>query len=432
MSTTNKKFFSLECAVQNYHWGKLGEQSTVASLGRMQKNFNFDAEKHYAELWMGDHHRGPSIVQNMSEPTTLTQLLQNNPSLVGENIIKRFGKANLPFLFKVLSVETALSIQAHPNKEHAEILNRTRPDVYQDDNHKPEIAIAITPFEALCGFRPASEILSYFHEVEELLFVVGQKAVDELINAEMATDKKAKDEAVRRAIKGCLSQLMACDPNIIKEQLAKLVTRLNECHKKHEDTSLYLGRLLLRVHSQYLGDVGCFVIYFLNYIQLEPFESIFLGPDVPHAYIYGDIIECMANSDNVVRAGFTPKFKDVDTLIEMLDYKPQTVEETKFKPTSCSDDPHVSIYNPPIDDFSVKKIQIPAGNTFEYDVQSVKGPSILLTLSGHADVQYESEAGCLATSRGSVFFVGNGEKVKLTNISSNEELLMFQAYCDLV
>ena len=101
---------------------------------------------HEIQLWMGDHHKRPNIVENMPEPTNLAQLIQNNPSLVGDNIIQRFGKAKLPFLFKVLSVETALSIQAHPNKEHAEVLNRTNPDVYQDDNHKPEIAIGLFLF----------------------------------------------------------------------------------------------------------------------------------------------------------------------------------------------------------------------------------------------------------------------------------------------
>ena len=92
---------------------------------------------------------------------------------------------------------------------------------------------------------------------------------------------------MKRSIKGCLSKLMTCSPDVIKEQLSKLVTRLNECHEKQEDTSIYLGRLFLKVHSQYPGDVGCFFIYFLNYVQLEPFESIFLGPNVPHAYLHG-------------------------------------------------------------------------------------------------------------------------------------------------
>lgn len=101
------------------------------------------------------------------------------------------------------------------------------------------------------------------------------------------TEKSEKEEAVKRSIKECLSRLLKCDPLVVKEQLSNLVNRLNDCHKKKEDTSIYLGRLFLRIHSQYPGDVGCFVIYFLNYMKLKPFESIFFGPNVPHAYIDG-------------------------------------------------------------------------------------------------------------------------------------------------
>jgi len=100
-------------------------------------------------------------------------------------------------------------------------------------------------------------------------------------------EKSVKNDAVERSIKECLTRLLKCNPEVIKEKLSKLVSRLNDCHKKKEDTSLYLGRLFLRAHSQYPGDVGCFVIYFLNYIHLKPFESIFFGPNVPHAYISG-------------------------------------------------------------------------------------------------------------------------------------------------
>ena len=71
-----------------------------------------------------------------------------------------------------------------------------------------------------------------------------------------------------------------------------------------------------------------------------------------------DIIECMGNSDNVVRAGLTPKLKDVDTLLDILEFQPQSPEETKLVPTTTDDDPWVSTYNPPVDDFSVKKIQV--------------------------------------------------------------------------
>ena len=103
----------------------------------------------------------------------------------------------------------------------------------------------------------------------------------------LIVEKSVKEETVSRSIRGCLTRLMKSDERLVKEQLSKLVDRLNECHDKEEDTSLYLGRLFLRIHSQYPGDVGCFMIYFLNYIQLEPYESIYFGSGVPHCYLQG-------------------------------------------------------------------------------------------------------------------------------------------------
>lgn len=430
---TNIEVVPLSCAVQTYAWGKVGDQSTVAALAKNQAGFTFDQHMPYAELWMGSHPKGPSKLINMADSLSennsyLGDWITQKPSVLGTDVYQKFG-ANLPFLFKVLSVNKSLSIQAHPTKEHAEILHQERPDVYPDPNHKPEMAIALTRFEALCGFRPASEILNYFHEVQEFLAVVGQEAVDGLINAEMATEKSIRKSAVHKALKHCMTCLMECDPNILKIQLANLVKRLNECHEKREDTTPYLGRLFLRIHNEYPGDVGCFVIYFLNHIILEPYESIFLGPNVPHAYLAGDIIECMAASDNVVRAGLTPKYKDVATLTEMLNYTPQTVLETKFLPTQDDNDKFLSVYNAPVDDFSVRKIQIPSQTLQEYDMKVVHGPSILLTMSGKADLVFGTNSTKLC--KGSVLFISSGTHVSLKNIAPDEEVLLFQAYCDL-
>lgn len=170
----------LKCAVQNYDWGKLGKESEVAQLSSACKSFVVDDKKPYAELWMGTHVNGPSYVIDTEED--LSVWLQRNMDSLGSDVRKHFGD-NLPFLFKVLSVGKALSIQAHPNKvslildlikimmvfvifrflfkKHAEELHQSRPDLYKDPNHKPELAVALTPFQALCGFRNTAEIVDF-------------------------------------------------------------------------------------------------------------------------------------------------------------------------------------------------------------------------------------------------------------------------------
>ena len=416
-----EKIVQLSCPVKTYKWGKIGEASEVASLAERQSlDFKIDPEEPYAELWMGAHPQGMAKLIGNDTNSTLGQLIESNPDLLGNNIINKFG-ATLPYLFKVLSINKALSIQAHPTKDHAKRLHTLYPGKYPDPNHKPEMAIAITKFEALCGFRPLNEILDYFENIGELILLVGQEAYDKLKNA------AENSSLVEDALKNCISNLMECDVNIIKTQATGLTGRLKESQCKGEDTTSCLGNLFLRIHDQFPGDVGCFMIYFLNYITLDPFESIFLGPNLAHAYLSGDIMECMACSDNVVRAGLTPKFKDVKTLIEMLNYTPQSVEEIKFHPEKIDD--FESVYDPPVEDFTVRKVLIPSGSQSEYEFKETEGPSIFITIRGKCKMIGGSNADkSLNLSRGTVVFAGCNEIVTLKDIDK-DELLIFQAYC---
>ncbi|EYU44628.1 hypothetical protein MIMGU_mgv1a0065652mg, partial [Erythranthe guttata] len=157
----------LKCAVKNYDWGKVGEKSSVSRLYANNSRAEVDADSPYAEFWMGTHDSGPSYAavpngdseerrdngfkRENSNSVSLKDWIDRNPAVLGDRVLEKWGP-NLPFLFKVLSVAKALSIQAHPDKELAVILHKQQPGVYKDDNHKPEMALALTEFEALCGF----------------------------------------------------------------------------------------------------------------------------------------------------------------------------------------------------------------------------------------------------------------------------------------
>ena len=329
----------LSCSVQTYAWGKVGSSSEVARLaaGKACREFTLEEETNYAELWMGIHPNGPARL--VLEDQLLAEYIEKNPDCLGGKIQERFG-ATLPFLFKVLSVNKALSIQAHPNKSHAEQLHAERPTIYKDPNHKPEIAVALTQFEGLCGFRPLEEIQTFLQTVPELRGAV----------AEHQSLLAATQQSYEQQLKEAFQSLMVCSPEVLKEQLQALQSRLAA-----ESRSDPVSGLFLRLHSQYPGDVGCFVIYFLNHLQLSPGEAMFLGPNVPHAYLSGDCVEVMANSDNVVRAGLTPKLIDVPTLVAMLDYTCTRPDTRKF-----SADPDLSSdlcleFDPPVPDFSVAR-----------------------------------------------------------------------------
>ncbi|XP_062062435.1 mannose-6-phosphate isomerase [Lepus europaeus] len=414
------RVFPLSCVVQQYAWGKTGASSEVARLlASSDPSARISEDQPYAELWMGAHPRGDAKI--LGSQKTLGQWIAENQDCLGSKVKATFhGK--LPFLFKVLSVETALSIQAHPNKELAEKLHLQAPQHYPDANHKPEMAIALTSFQGLCGFRPVEEIVAFLQKVPEFQFLIGDAAATQLQQS-----VGSGSQAVASALRRCFSQLMTSEKKAVVEQLNRLVMRISQqvCAGNHmEDVH---GQLLLQLHQEYPGDIGCFAIYFLNVLTLKPGEAMFLEANVPHAYLKGDCVECMACSDNTVRAGLTPKFIDVPTLCEMLSYSPSPSQDRLFHPARSQEDPCLSIYDPPVPDFTVMKMEVP-GSATEYKVMALDSASILLVVQGTVTASSPTAPAAIALRRGGVLFIGANESVSL-RLTVPEDLLLFRACC---
>ncbi|KAJ8926433.1 hypothetical protein NQ314_021221 [Rhamnusium bicolor] len=394
----------LRCKIQNYAWGKKGSNSKVAALySNVNKEFKIEESIPYAELWMGTHVNGHSVVKE--NDATLASFIYEHPEYLGEKVANLFNQ-KLPFLFKVLSVNKALSIQAHPSKKHAEELHAKFPDVYKDDNHKPELAIALTPFEALCGFRPIPEIRSFMQEIPELGLLVDPQ------------NNSSDDDFLRKSFKSVLT----CD----KEIIGKTVHNIIERFKKFDESKreLYLADLVERLNNDFPNDNGVLMVYFLNYLQLKPTEAIYLAANEPHAYLYGDCIENMACSDNVVRAGLTPKFIDIDTLCSMLNYKGEKISEKLF--ATIDEDQFTKLYKPPVIDFAVAGIQVK--ETFpesieNYELLTRESASILIVISGSA--RFDK----IELKSGTTLFIPAHDILHISNIT--EELLMYQAFANI-
>lgn len=377
----------LQCVVQTYAWGKFGLESSVAQLKEAaDDSYKVDADVPHAELWMGTHPNGPSKV-----------LLEDggNAMLLSEWI--RLQRANesgdLPYLFKVLSVRKALSIQAHPDIKLARELHAKFPHIYKDSNHKPEMTIALTRFEALCQFREISEIVAYVQSVPELQALVTFDVTQRLV--------AQKDEAALRAFFNCF--IHAESDNIVS-QLHTLRARLESASNLSP-----LEKLVLRLDNEYPGDIGCFCPFLLNYITLEQGEAMFLGANEPHAYLSGDCIECMACSDNVVRAGLTPKFIDKETLHSMLTY--HTGKPRVYKgDVQC--DGIARLYSSPVPEFEVEAIELKPHQ--RYRLLPRKGDSIMLLTSGDG-VTFDSTGSTdgRALSKGHVYFLPRGEVLEI-------------------
>lgn len=404
----------LRCSVQNYDWGRVGYESVVAKLFEKNSGLEIDENKCYAELWMGTHASGPSFVVEQevllgdeNEDASLKSWIEKNPGVLGDKVFDKWN-TNLPFLFKVLSIAKALSLQAHPDKKLAEMLHKTQPNVYKDDNHKPEMVLAITDFEALCGFVEFEELQDILRDFPEISEVVGTACVDQVLNC------SEKDvEGNKKALQALFTQLMSTTKEAISDVLAKLINRLNLESKARELTSK--EALILRLEKQYPNDVGVIAALLFNYIKLKPGEALYLGANEPHAYIFGECIECMATSDNVVRAGLTPKKRDTEILCSMLTYKQGSPEILR----GVNINPNTKRYTPPLDEFEVDHCVLADEKSVVFP--AVPGPSIFLVTAGKGIMNAEAEE---IVSVGDVLFAPANTSICVTAAS---ELQLYRA-----
>lgn len=175
------------------------------------------------------------------------------------------------------------------------------------------MAIALTPFEAMCGFRPISEIQAHIISYPELGGLVGVDVLSTVTDASTVEEKC-------QALKAMFRNFMDCPDDIANTHISAITARLSTL-KPGTEEEWFLCDLILRLNTDFPGDRGCFCPLILNCMKLSPGEGFFMGANEPHAYISGDCVECMALSDNVIRAALTPKYKDIDELCSSLHYR---------------------------------------------------------------------------------------------------------------
>ena len=394
---------------------------------------------------MGTHPSNPS--KDLETGRTLLDLVEDNRALLSPSVAARYGK-KLPFLFKVLSINKALSIQAHPNKKLAEQLHARDPKNYPDDNHKPEMTIAITPFEGLCGFRPLDEISHFLDNVPALRELIGDDVAREFVStvkgneenesaSAVSSNKKALQKTFAAVMSASESSLHAATEHLVQSASADAAGLAAGGVLSTSGTAL--AELVTRLHGQFGADYGLFVLFFLNHVTLQPGEALFLRADDIHAYLSGDVVECMAASDNVVRAGLTPKFKDVDTLVSMLTYNYAPIEEQKMQPTeypyvtlnraAYSSGSDAALYDPPIDEFSIIRTLL-RGEGAKATFEQIDGPSIIICTAGKGKISVgptEREI-----REGHVFFIGaTAEVVLVSEGGPDDEFVTFKSYCEV-
>ena len=399
--------------VQQYGWGK---QSPCEVSRLWEGNCGGgEAKGPFAELWAGTH---PELESKLADGSA-TPLSERLPSVVSSAFEKAFPSCrdgHLPFLAKVLSVRRPLSLQAHPDKELAERLHSSKPHLFKDSNHKPEMALAITPFRLLSGLVPVHHLRSSLHSCPELRQMIGN---DTASSVESCNSDFESPSAVTEAFQAFAARV-AHDRSKAQEMSEKLQQRLSASKSLSCEDELALELL-----SHFPGDGGAFAAYLLQHLSLQPGQAVYQPVNEPHTYISGDCVEVQATSDNVARAGLTSKTCDADALASML---------ARRSDSSCvlfgeRESDFVVSYKPNDREIATMKVVVPPGNSAE--LPQLFGPAIVLARSGWGEASDAAKSSNTKqkVSTGSMFLVRDGAHVVLQANSSSSDPLEAYVAC---
>jgi mannose-6-phosphate isomerase len=354
--------YRLQGRIQHYSWG--GKTFLPGLLNQVNPEGNS-----FAEYWLGVHPGGPGLVYLGEGATTTLNNLIGSDKLrhLGRETITEFNE--LPFLLKILDVKDMLSIQVHPSKVMAKLgydaeeqkgIPLSAPNRnYKDQNHKPEVMIALSDFWLLHGF--SADIEDRLNQFSFLNSFVPQFQSG--------------------GIKGLFVHLLSLPQesvnDIIAVQAKQIVPLYQEGKLEKNSPDFWAARAILNLCSDGQYDKGIFSIYLMNILNLKKGEGIFQGAGILHAYLEGQNIELMANSDNVLRAGLTNKHIDIPELLTQTSFvvtNPVIIKEA-LNSNFC-------IYPCDTTDFIIQKMVIQAG---EEKMLNYNGPAIALILTGEAD-----------------------------------------------
>ncbi|MEU1206017.1 mannose-6-phosphate isomerase, class I [Nocardia sp. NPDC005825] len=332
-------------ALRSYAWGS---RTALAQLcGRPVPSAHPEAE-----LWFGAHPADPARVQINGHSESLLELVSADPQHELGPVAGEFG-GRLPFLLKILAAEEPLSLQAHPSVEqakagfarenHAGVSLDSAMRNYRDENHKPELVVALGRFEALAGFRDPRQTVRLLAALD----------VPELSQYADLLAAQPDSAGLRTLFTTWIALPQASLSTLLPKVLDGCVRYLSEAGSGGKEFVSEV-RTALELAEAYPGDAGVLAALLLNRITLEPGEGLFLDAGNLHAYLRGVGVEIMANSDNVLRGGLTPKHVDVPELLRVLDFEPLDLPVVRAEQVSDS----VFRYHTPAPEFALSRFEL--------------------------------------------------------------------------
>lgn len=396
------KIFKLKGKVQYYAWG--GYDYIPSWLGIQNTE-----HKPHAEYWMGAHPSAPSVIATPNGDLSLNQLVHDHHAeFIGEKVFQQFGE--LPYLFKILDVRDMLSIQVHPTKaaaaagfdaeEAAGVKLDSSFRNYKDRNHKPEVMVALSEFWLLHGFRCKDElkhVLTTVPEFQPLVSIFGDGNYKALSEYGMYMPQEEVN-----------SMLV---PLIQREMQRKQNGELTKADPGWWVSKLYEGK-------EDWGNIdrGVFSVYFFNIVNAKPGEAVFQGAGVPHAYLEGQNVELMANSDNVLRGGLTPKHVDVAELLKHTIFEGIVPNVMKGEHKENGE----TNYPCPVPDFGISKIELQQKGSYQHTANSLE---IFVVIDGAMNIK--GMANNLSVSKGEVAVILAGETY---HISTDSYVMAYKAF----
>jgi mannose-6-phosphate isomerase len=391
------KIFKLQGKVQHYAWG--GYEYIPQLLG-----FDNVDKKPCAEYWLGAHPSASAGLQMEDGVQPWYDLIQQDPEAhLGEKVYQQFGE--LPYLLKLLDVREMLSIQVHPTKEEA-IKGFDREEAagipidaphrnYKDRNHKPEVMVALGEFWLLHGFKKEEALQQVLETVPEFSFlskVFADSGYYGLYKTVMEMPQEESDSLLL---------------SLVEREITALHTR--------EEPGYWVSKLYNGVLPTGNVDKGIFSIYFFNIVRVQEGQAVFQGAGVPHAYLEGQNVELMANSDNVLRGGLTPKHVDVPELLKHIVFEGI---EPQILPGEVALSGDIS-YPLPVEDFGISAIKLENGREY---VSKSKSAEIFVVMQGEAHCDH------ITCKKGEAFAVLANEEYTIRGI---QDAVLYKAFVPL-
>jgi mannose-6-phosphate isomerase len=374
--------YPLRGRVQHYAWG--GYEFIPQLL-----HIKNEPQKPFAEYWLGAHPAQPSTVMINDAAVSLFDFIAlNKKEALGAAVANEFG--GLPYLLKVLDVRQMLSIQVHPDKASAALsfdmeneknIPLSAPHRnYKDANHKPELMVALSDFWLLHGFKQADELIAVLDSVPEFAFLIP------VFNKE--------------GYAGLYQKVMMMGQEEVNQLLEPVVSKIVPLYKNDElqksEETFWAARAAATFCKDGNYDRGIFSIYFFNLLHLKKGEGIYQAAGLPHAYLEGQNVEIMANSDNVLRAGLTDKHIDVPELM-----KHTVFTETIPKIISPQAGDATVNYQNPATEFLLHSFEFKEGEQALFETASAE---ILLVLQGSVRINSADDE-FLVDKGGSAFII---------------------------